>query len=95
MLDLELGGAVDGLRLVVGGHLRCAALVTVVLNRWNCELALLLLPALLGRYAVVEAANSRPQIHFLNGLRLEFLFTAFAYAVVVVVAVVDLFRTSR
>ena len=65
LLHLKLGGAIDRFRLVVS-HLSCAALVIVVLNRWDRELALLLESAFLRRDRVVEATDSRPQIYFLN-----------------------------
>ena len=76
LLHLKLGGAIDRFRLVVS-HLSCAALVIVVLNRWDRELALLLESAFLRRDRVVEATDSRPQIYFLNWLSLELLFTGF------------------
>ena len=65
LLHLKLGRAIDRFRLVVG-HRRCTTLVIVVLDRWDRELALLLLSAFLRRDRVVEAANSRPQINFLD-----------------------------
>ena len=46
LLHLKLGCAIYRFRLVVS-HLSRAALVIVILDRWDCELALLLLSAFL------------------------------------------------
>ena len=65
LLHLKLGCAINRFRLVVS-HLSRAALVIVVRDRWDRELALLLLSAFLRRDRVVEATNSRPQVDFLD-----------------------------
>ena len=65
LLHLKFCCAIDRFCLVMS-HLRCAALVVVVLDRWDRELTLLLLSTFLRRDRVVEATNSRPQVDFLD-----------------------------